>query len=188
MISGRGRSPRGLITLLEIVGSVPEITAYCRFWLLVLLLEWGRGYYVPTRSCSFISHFYIYMKIDRKAVYNKYGWLCAYTWKPLGDDWQVDHIRPKWTFWCRTKTEDYHLMNHPDNLLPAIRRVNHYKRDYDLEWFRKYMLRFHERLRKLPKKTKVERTKKRIEYIYHIAELFDITPEKPFSWVFYFEI
>lgn len=32
MISGRGRNPRGLITLLEIVGSVPEIAVCCRFW------------------------------------------------------------------------------------------------------------------------------------------------------------
>jgi 5-methylcytosine-specific restriction endonuclease McrA len=31
----------------------------------------------------------------REEVYNKYGGLCAYTGKPLGDDWQIDHIHPK---------------------------------------------------------------------------------------------
>ena len=127
------------------------------------------------------------MKIDRKIVYEKYNWLCAYTWKPLWDDWQVDHIKPKWQFGYVTKTPDHENMNHVDNLLPAIRRVNHYKRGLDLEWFRSYMLRFHERLRKLPKKTRVESTQKRIDYINHIAELFWITPDKPFDWKFYFE-
>ena len=125
------------------------------------------------------------MRIDRKAVYDKYWWLCAYTWQPLGDDWQVDHVFPKYLhrMWS---IKEYHV-NDIENLLPAIRIVNHYKRGETLEWFRKYMLRFHERLRKLPKKTSVPRTAERIKYMNKVAEVFWITAEKPFSWVFFFE-
>ena len=28
----------------------------------------------------------------REKVYNKYGGKCAYTGKPLGQDWQIDHV------------------------------------------------------------------------------------------------
>lgn len=134
------------------------------------------------------------MKLDRQKVFEKCNWLCAYTWKPLWEDWQVDHITPKSSTLWRQPERTKQLMwlfisevNHIDNLFPAIRIVNHYKRQLELEDFRKYMLRFHERLRKLPKNTSVERTKWRIEYINKIADLFDITVDKPFNWKFHFE-
>ena len=33
--------------------------------------------------------------INRQRIYAKYQGRCAYTGKPLGDDWQVDHIIPR---------------------------------------------------------------------------------------------
>lgn len=53
MTSGRGVSPRGLITLLAIVGSVPEITAFvvCETGLISLI---GEGVWCPN---SFLDSF-----------------------------------------------------------------------------------------------------------------------------------
>lgn len=113
----------------------------------------------------------------RDVIYNKFGGLCAYTGKPLGDDWQIDHKWPK----CGGGNDDI------ENLFPAIKIINHYKRSHNVESFRLSMLSFHKRLSKLPKKTKVNRTIRRIEYMNTIARLFDITIDKPFSGKFYFE-
>ena len=132
----------------------------------------------------------------RETVRLKYNGLCAYTGKPLGEDWQVDHVcsRHKHFYNCHfnsTSEEEIFLKNKEvdniENLLPAIKIINHYKRSLDLEGFRRYMLNFHNRLKKLPKKTAIDRTKKRIEYMNKVADLFDITPEKPFEGKFYFE-
>ena len=124
-------------------------------------------------------------KIDREAVRNKFGGLCAYTGKPLRN-WQIDHVipicSPLWKRRDRMGKE-----NEIDNLLPAIKIVNHYKRGDDLETFRAKMLTFHLRLAKLPKNTTLARTLSRIAYMRRIAELFDITIDKPFSGKFYFE-
>lgn len=120
----------------------------------------------------------------RQQVYEKYDGLCAYTGKPLGNDWQVDHMTSKYRFFFYGEKE---LENHIDNLMPAIKIVNHYKRSLDLEGFREYMLTFHKRLKKLPIKTVVERTKKRKEYMFEVASLFEITPDSPFDGKFYFE-
>lgn len=115
----------------------------------------------------------------RQQIYNKFGGKCAYTGKPLGDDWQIDHVFPL----CSGASN----LNDIGNLVPACKIVNHYKRSLDLAGFRKYMLTFHERIAKLPKKTLVPRTENRKRYMLEIAELFDITPDKPFSGKFYFE-
>jgi hypothetical protein len=77
--------------------------------------------------------------------------------------------------------------DHIDNLLPALRVVNHYKRSLTVEQFRERLTTLHLRLAKLPKKTRLEKTAKRIEYLNHIADLFGITVDKPFDGVFYFE-
>jgi hypothetical protein len=45
----------------------------------------------------------------------------------------------------------------------------------------------HERLNRLPKKPRTEKGKRRKEYLLSVARYFDITPDKPFSGVFYFE-
>lgn len=132
----------------------------------------------------------------RQQVYDKYGGLCAYTGKPLGDDWQVDHqtsvCKHSWDAAYNCGTPEEYLqkvkeVNRLENLFPACRIVNHYKRGLDLEGFRRYMSNFHIRLGKLPKKTLVPATQRRKEYLYKVAELFDITPDKPFSGQFYFE-
>lgn len=113
----------------------------------------------------------------KEKIKNKFGGLCAYTGKPLGEDWQIDHIKPK----AQGGSNDL------DNLLPALKIVNHYKRCFDLETFRNYMVNFHIRLSKLPKTTRVEKTKNRIIYMNNIASAFGITPEKGFDGKFYFE-
>lgn len=113
----------------------------------------------------------------RERIFYKYNGLCAYTGKPLGKDWQIDHLWPK-----RLDGD-----NNEKNLVPAIKIINHYKRAHTLETFRLLMSDFHVRLKKLPKKTKVEATKKRIIYMNEVARLFDITTEKPFDGKFYFE-
>ena len=92
--------------------------------------------------------------MKREEIYNKYNGLCAYTGKPLGNDWQIDHMISKSSFfYLKLKLSD---INNIDNLMPTLRIVNHYKRAYDLEEFRVYMMTFHIRLAKLPKKTNVE--------------------------------
>jgi hypothetical protein len=129
----------------------------------------------------------------REEVYNKYGGLCAYTGKPLGDDWQIDHIYPKCSIiWyqpkeTREKLGINFLCNDIENLNPTIKIINHYKRGDNLKGFRTMMLTFHKRLAKLPKKTNVPATQRRKEYMFKIAELFDITIDKPFDGKFYFE-
>ncbi|MGE4526479.1 MAG: HNH endonuclease [Sphaerochaeta sp.] len=116
--------------------------------------------------------------IDRQAVYNKFGGRCAYTGKPLGDDWQVDHIVPK----------KHGGIDNFDNLLPALRIVNHYKRALDTELFRTWFLAgLHLRLRKLPKNPRTAKGLRRKEYLLSVAEAFDITEDKPFCGRFWFE-
>lgn len=135
------------------------------------------------------------MKNKRQQVWDKYNGKCAYTGKPLGDDWQVDHMTPKVMddniFKFDATGEVVRLerkyINNIENLMPACYIVNHYKRALDLEGFRRYMLTFHTRLAKLPKKTLVPRTERRKRYMLQIAELFDITPDQPFCGKFYFE-
>lgn len=120
----------------------------------------------------------------REEVYKKFGGLCAYTGKPLDEKWQVDHVRSKYNCMYHKEVEN---MNELDNLFPAISIINHYKRAETIENFRNYMLSFHKRLSKLPKRTSVKATEKRIIYMNTIANLFDITIDKPFSGKFYFE-
>ncbi len=132
----------------------------------------------------------------REKIRLKFNGLCAYSGKPLGDDWQVDHVQSKINHQYKTfrsgltiseQLAERNKVNHIDNLFPACRIVNHYKRSLDLEGFRQYMKSFHLRLAKLPKNTNVPRTKSRKEYMMKVAEIFSITPEKPFNGTFYFE-
>jgi len=125
-------------------------------------------------------------KIDRQLVYDKFGGLCAFTGKPLGVDWEVDHVLPR-SHWQWLQRGQDKQVDDLDNLLPAIRIVNHYKRDHGLESFRMYMLGFHQRLSKLPKKTQRPQTARRIAYMQEIARLFDIAVDRPFAGKFYFE-
>lgn len=124
------------------------------------------------------------MKLNRLEIWKKYNGLCAYTGKPLGSDWQIDHITSKFNAWYNKTSEN---IDKEENLLPSLRIVNHYKRSLDLEGFRKYMLTFHLRLAKLPKVTHSSQTQKRKDYMYKVADAFDIKIERPFDGVFYFE-
>jgi hypothetical protein len=128
---------------------------------------------------------YISKKV-RLEVYSKFNGKCAYSGTPLEDDWQVEHLEPKIAFelgWA--KGED---PNHIANLLPVQRSINHYKRGLPLEEFRNWFLAgLHERLKKLPKNPKAERSIKRKAYLLNIASYFGIKEEKPFSGTFYFE-
>ena len=135
-------------------------------------------------------------KQQRQAVRDKFDGKCAYTGKDLGDDWQVDHVVSQfkfgYTLWGKCKDrEEYEErkkeVHHINNLFPALKIVNHYKRSLDLEGFRRYMTDFHKRLAKLPKTTRVPATERRIAYMNNIADAFDITVDKPFSGLFYFE-
>lgn len=119
----------------------------------------------------------------RQSVFEKYSGLCAYTGKPLGDDWQVDHVNSKHL--CNYF--GFNEVNNMENLLPACRIINHYKRDFDLERFRTYMMTFHLRFAKLPKTTRTPKTQRRKEYMMKVAELFGITVDNPFGGKFYFE-
>lgn len=132
----------------------------------------------------------------RERIYAKFDGKCAYTGKPLGDNWQIDHMTSKishrWNVYYAARTPDdipvmLKEVDKDENLIPALRIVNHYKRSLDLEQFRSRMMTFHIRLGRLPKKTKVPATVKRIAYMNEIAEAFGITPDKPFSGKFYFE-
>lgn len=115
--------------------------------------------------------------MNRELIKNKFGGMCAYTGKPLGDDWQIDHIQPK----CNGGQNDI------ENLIPAIKIINHYKRSFGLEGFREYMSSFHNRLSKLPKNPKSPKGIRHKQYLLEVARLFDINPQKPFNGTFYFE-
>ena len=132
----------------------------------------------------------------RIVVYQKYNGLCAYSGKPLDSDWQIDHMVSKMKheynsrILCpdvETLKERMKQVNHIDNLMPVLKIVNHYKRGFDLDGFRTYMNNFHVRLSKLPKNPKSAKGIKRKQYLYIIADIFDIKTDKPFSGVFYFE-
>ena len=123
----------------------------------------------------------------RERIKMKYGGLCAYSGTPLEDDWQIDHIEPIRRDWWQNSMV-HRERDNEDNMVPCQRIINHYKHNYTLEDFRTWLLGgLHDRLRKLPKNTKVEKTKKRKEYLQQVAGYFGITEEKPFSGVFYFE-
>lgn len=122
-----------------------------------------------------------------------YGGKCAYTGKPLDDDWQIDHKTPRCHYiWhqpedTRNKFGIKYSCNDAENLMPSLRIVNHYKRSLDIEQFRQYMKQFHKRLGRLPNKTRVSRTEKRKSYMTEVANAFGITQDNPFCGIFYFE-
>jgi 5-methylcytosine-specific restriction endonuclease McrA len=126
-------------------------------------------------------------KKDREAIKQKFGGKCAYTGTDLKDDWQVDHLEPLIRNWW-TNTAMFKDNHKSENLFPVQKIVNHYKGSLDLETFRTWYLGgLHERLKKLPKNPKTEKSAKRKAYLIEVAELFGITIDAPFSGAFYFE-
>lgn len=75
------------------------------------------------------------MRIDRIAVFDKYGGRCAYCTTPLtlgpkGDAaFQVDHLHPRYL----GGADDL------DNLVPACRICNHYKKTFSVDQFREQL-------------------------------------------------
>lgn len=123
----------------------------------------------------------------REIIKQKFGGLCAYSGTPLKEDWQVEHILPVERDLLTNKPK-YPERNHIDNLIPVQKILNHYKHSLSLEEFRNWLLGgLHLRLAKLPKKTNSPTTIKRAKYLWEVADLFGITPEKPFNKKFYFE-
>jgi 5-methylcytosine-specific restriction endonuclease McrA len=122
----------------------------------------------------------------RKEVYNKYNGRCAYCGKALSfDNFQIDHVIPIKTIKYSLKEEN-EVFN-IDNLVPTFSIINHYKRSLDLNDFRKLLSTLHIRLKKLPKNPRIDKSKKRKEYLLKLAELFDIKEDKPFEGLFFFE-
>lgn len=126
-------------------------------------------------------------KKDRGLIKMKFGGKCAYTGTDLKDDWQVEHVKPLVRNWW-TNTAMFPEAHKLENMVPVQKIVNHYKGSLDLETFRNWFLGgLHERLKKLPKNPKVEKSKRKKEYILEVARLFNISEDNPFSGRFYFE-
>jgi 5-methylcytosine-specific restriction endonuclease McrA len=104
--------------------------------------------------------------IDRKKVYEKYGGRCAYCGNIiLFENMQVDHKISK-----RDGGTD-----NEENLNPACRTCNHYKRAFGIEGFRKRISGLHERIKK--------------SYTMKVAIRYGILKItwQPFDGKFYFE-
>lgn len=126
-------------------------------------------------------------KKDRKLIFDKYGGRCGYSGTVLEHDWQVEHIVPvvRDLFTGKMMFPKEHNLY---NMIPVQKLINHYKHSVSLEDFRTWLLGgLHERLARLPKNPKTDKSKKRKEYILNVAGYFGITPDNPFSQIFYFE-
>ncbi len=123
----------------------------------------------------------------RQQVYDKYNGHCAYCGKAIEyKDMQVDHLHPNYFAHLRdTENEEsrrkqkeiYNIkgdhQNHIDNLMPACRPCNYYKRSHMLEDFRKEMSKVLERCEKY--------------FIVRLALDYGILKEKQWNGIFYFE-
>lgn len=111
------------------------------------------------------------MKIDRKAVHEKYHGHCAYCGKAIKlSEMQVDHLIPK----AKEDVFNYEQINDYSNLMPACRRCNHYKRANSLELFRMLIQGIPSRL--------MER-----EYIFKVGVDYGFFSPKDREVTFYFE-
>ena len=102
---------------------------------------------------------------ERQAVLQKTGWCCAYCGVELGlDGFQVDHVVP-----LRLGGKD-----EIENMLPACRSCNHYKRGNSLEGWRRML-----------EQTPV--VLRRDSYTYRQAVKFGLVMPTPKKVKFYFE-
>lgn len=108
-------------------------------------------------------------KSKREAVYRKYDGHCAYCGREIAyKDMQVDHFQPLRAWWIEdTGTDDL------DNLMPACRMCNHYKRANSLETFRRYIAEIPRKLRE--------------NYIYKVGIVYGEIAEQAHQVKFYFE-
>ena len=126
-------------------------------------------------------------KKDRELIKNMFDGKCAYTGTELLSDWQIDHVNPLRRNWWLNNSALFKENHNLKNMFPTQRIINQYKHSMDLEQFRNFMKYFHIRISKLPKNPKTEKSIKRKNNMLKIAEVFDITPDKPFLGKFYFE-
>lgn len=108
-------------------------------------------------------------KSKRAEVYQKYNGHCAYCGREIAyKDMQVDHFLPLRAWGIEdTGTDDL------DNLMPACRMCNHYKRANSLETFRRY-------IEEIPRKL-------RDNYIYKVGVAYGEVVEQERPVKFYFE-
>lgn len=104
------------------------------------------------------------MKLNRKAVHEKYNGHCAYCGVAIDiKEMQVDHLLPQW----RVNDKSYHIpfeqVHCEDNYMPSCRSCNKYKSGNPLESFR------------------------RDRPTFNLAERFGLIECKPKPVVFYFE-
>jgi hypothetical protein len=112
-------------------------------------------------------------KSVREKVYQKFNGCCAYCGKAMEyKQMQIDHYYPqcKERFYLRRFKIDVHAF---DNLMPACRRCNHYKRAATPKQFKELMKTLHERLEAI--------------YILKVAVDFGMATIKPFDGLFHFE-
>ena len=108
-------------------------------------------------------------KSKRKAVYQKYDGHCAYCGREIAyKDMQVDHFLPLRAWGIEDAGAD-----DLDNLMPACRMCNHYKRANSLETFRRYIAEIPRKLRE--------------NYIYKIGVVYGNVIEDEKLIEFYFE-
>lgn len=117
-------------------------------------------------------------KKDRLLVLKKYDNRCGYCGKSIDiKTMQVDHLTPIYRDCSDLELSHRRLVrgtNELNNLMPACKNCNHYKRDYTLENFRRLIKTLHERINK--------------HYINKVAKNFGIiTSVQPFDGKFYFE-
>jgi hypothetical protein len=104
------------------------------------------------------------MKINRQEVYDKCGGCCGYCGQAITiKQMQVDHVFPR----------SCGGTSHIDNLLPACRQCNHYKRAQTIGVFRETMYTLHERILKI--------------YIHKVAVNFGMALLVPWDGKFYYE-
>ena len=107
-------------------------------------------------------------KKDRMLIYNKFGGHCAYCGIEMEyKDMQVDHVIPL-EGWSKQGSDTL------DNMFPACRSCNHYKRARTLEGWRRIL-------------EKTPQTLERDCYTYRQAVKFGTVTPTPKKIIFYFE-
>ena len=118
------------------------------------------------------------MKIDRKAVYDKYGGRCAYCGREITmKSMQVDHRLPKSIYEAPATMgliDGLDSIDDFDNLMPSCRRCNQYKSTMSVEAFRKQIETIPQKLGKR-------------EFIYKVGIDYGFYDDKPRKVTFYFE-
>lgn len=108
-------------------------------------------------------------KAKREVVYRKYDGHCAYCGREIAyKDMQVDHFKP-----LRAWNGEDAGTDDIDNLMPACRMCNHYKRANPLSRFRQY-------IEEIPRKL-------RDNYIYKVGVAYGEVVENEHPVKFYFE-